>query len=85
MLFDLPCYVLDTHVGDILKHIISTGHNVKNSRTLKSRLDGLIFGVVDILVSFDGLSLFTSIEILLAIKDIMDKWDTITRHTTVPK
>ncbi|XP_059221518.1 uncharacterized protein LOC131996087 [Stomoxys calcitrans] len=82
---NVPCYALSKHIGNILKTIISTEYNVKNSLELKQQLGSITLDKDDIIVSFDVVSLFTNIPIYLAIKKIMDKWDTLWVNTTIPR
>ena len=82
---NLPCYTLSKHIGDILKRIISPDYNIKNSQILKAKLEDIILEQDDILVSFDAVSLFTNIPTNLAIRNIMDNWTTISKHTDIPK
>lgn len=81
----VPCYNLSQHIGKILKNIISTEHNIKNSTQLKKDLDEVSLDTDDIIVSFDVVSLFTNIPTHLAIKNIMDKWSEIQTHTKIPR
>ncbi|XP_073814099.1 uncharacterized protein [Musca autumnalis] len=81
----VPCYNLSRYIGKILRHIISPHLNVKNSMQLKEKLNDISLDEDDILVAFDVVSLFTNIPIHLAIKNILDKWETLQQHTTIPK
>ncbi|XP_073824918.1 uncharacterized protein [Musca autumnalis] len=81
----VPCYNISHYIGKILKNIISKDYNIKNSVELKEKLNAISFDKDDILVSFDIVSLFTNIPIHLAIKNILDKWEILQKHTTIPK
>lgn len=82
---NVPCYQLSKLVGEILKCIISDEYNINNAFQLKERLQKQHLEEDDILVSFDVISLFTNIPTYLAKKTIMNQWNTITKHTQIPK
>lgn len=81
----VPCYQLAKYVGKILKNLISPTYNIKNSVELKEQIQTIVLDNDEILVSFDVVSLFTNIPIHLAIKNILDKWKILERHTTIPR
>lgn len=81
----VPCYHMAKYIGGILKNIISPTYNIKNSWELKEKLCDIALDENDIIVSFDVVSLFTNIPTHLAIKNILDKWDILKRHTTISK
>lgn len=83
--FKVPCYNLSQYIGKILQNIISPTYNVKNSMELKERIHDIKLDKNDIIVSFDVVSLFTNIPIYLAIKNILDKWDVLEKHTSIPR
>lgn len=82
---NVPCYGLAKHLGTILKNLISPIYNIKNSIELKAKINELTLEKDDILVSFDVVSLFTNIPTYLAIKNIMDKWETLKGQTEISK
>lgn len=82
---NVPCYKMAKHIGDILKNIISTELNIKNSFQLKSKLEKIRIENNDILVSFDVISLFTNISTHLAIDIIMTQWEHLKKHTNIPR
>ncbi|XP_075157638.1 uncharacterized protein LOC142230905 [Haematobia irritans] len=81
----VPCYNLAQHIGQIIKNATSPIYNIKNSGQLKGKLENIKLDKDDILVSFDVVSLFTNIPTHLAIRNILDKWETLQNHTTIPK
>lgn len=83
--FDVPCYNLSKHIGNILKNLISKTVNIKNSFQLKEKLENYNLTNDEILVSFDVTSLFTNIPVYLAIKIIMGQWDNIKHLTKIPR
>lgn len=81
----VPCYHLSKYVGKILQNIVSKDYNIKNSAQLKDQLGNTELNNNEIIVSFDVISLFTNIPIHTAIKIIMNKWNIISKHTTIPR
>lgn len=81
----VPCYNLAKFIGKTLKELISPVYNIKNSTQLKERLNDIILEKDEIIVSFDVVSLFTNIPTQLAIRNILDKWETLKSHTTISR
>lgn len=81
----VPCNNLAKHIGSILKNLISPTYNIKNSLQLKEKIADLNLDNEDIMVSFDVVSLFTNIPTHLAMKNIMDKWETLKTHTNISR
>ena len=82
---DVPCYNLAKYVGNIIKTLISTELNIKNSFELKEKLQNQLIENDEILISYDVVSLFTNISTSLAIRIIMKRWDHLKNLTTIPK
>ena len=81
----LRCMVFDLskHIGEILKNIVSTNCDRKNSFELMDKLQNITLDKEVILVSFDAISLFANIPIHIAIKNITREWETIKPHTKI--
>ena len=82
---DVPCYNIARYIGNILKTLISSEYNVKNSLELKEKLQNQTIDKDEILISYDAVSLFTNISTNHAIRVIMRRWDQLKEHTTIPK
>lgn len=82
---EVPCYNLSKYIGNILKNIILEKYNIKNSVELKKKLENVNLEDGEILISLDVVSLFTNIPIHLAIKNIMDQWNTLQKFTKIPR
>lgn len=59
--------------------------NIRNSRQLIDKLRNVVLDENDIIVSFDAVSLFTRIPVLLAIKIIDERWPDIEKYTSIKK
>ncbi|XP_037942439.1 uncharacterized protein LOC119675315 [Teleopsis dalmanni] len=82
----VPCYKLSKYVGkEILKPLISSDYNIKNSSELLEKLKHIKLEDNEILISFDVISLFTNIPTNLATKIILEKWDIIKNTTNISK
>lgn len=81
----VPCYSLAKHIGSVLKNLVSPTYNLKNSSQLKEKIDQITLDNNEIIVSLDVVSLFTNIPIHLAIKNIMNKWETLKNFTTITR
>lgn len=73
------------HGRNFEKNIVSVKSNVSNTDTVRNKRIDIIRNKDDILVSFDVVSLFANILLTLAIKNIIDKWDKITRQRNIPR
>ncbi|XP_067619832.1 uncharacterized protein [Eurosta solidaginis] len=82
---NVPCYNLSKTVGNILKNLVSEQYNIKNAFEFKEKLENISVKDEDILVSFDVVSLFTNIPIVLATKIILKKWEEIQKTTKITR
>jgi len=83
---DSPSYALCKHIIKILKQITDKStYNVKNSLSFKEKINDTHIYDDEILISFDVVSLFSSIPTDLAIDIINRKLTEIKNHTVIPK
>jgi hypothetical protein len=81
-----PTYNSASHLSTILRKIKKIEkYNIKNSYKLKEELQRENVPDGFSLVSFDVVSLFTSIDVQLAIDEIMLNWPEIQKHTAIEK
>ena len=85
---DSPTYMLSKHLAQILSPMMgNTDFTVKNSVEFCEQMKNVSLKEDEELVSFDVVSLFTSIPVKLAIqvaKDLLSNDDTLQDRTTIP-
>lgn len=81
-----PAQNLCKYVHEILVKVVDTNkYNVKNSAEFRELRRNIRLHPDDVLVSFDVVSLFTSVPLDLAIQSAMKRWNRITKHTDMSK
>ena len=80
-----PTYETAKFLNSILKNIKNEDINVKSSFEFKNRVDNLVVEENELVVSFDVVSLFTSVPVKLAKKVILDQWSKIKVCTNLNK
>lgn len=81
-----PSYNLSKYLGQILKQWNENStYNIKNSFEFKNKIGDLEIGSEECMVSFDVISLFTSVPLDHFFKLIDKNWDSLAQFTRIPK
>lgn len=80
-----PHSALSKWLANIINNIVEKDHyNVPNSYVLKERLVNIRLRRNEVLVSFDVVSLFTSIPLQMVLEIVKNRWNDLERFTEVP-
>lgn len=80
-----PSYKMAKYINEICKSAIpSTQFNIRNSFELKEKLEVIQLNTSDIMVSFDIVSMFSTIPIDMVYRSLRKRWTQISMFTTIP-
>ena len=73
-------------LANVLKHLtVDVDYTIKNSFEFKNKLVNTTIEPNETMVSFDVVSLFTNIPTKLALEIVNEKWEILSKITTIPK